>query len=255
MNNVDRYLFQNKYLRNSSLQENERSLQQEIVDEMILNSGITVWYVPRKLNNVDKILGEDALSSFDVYFPIPAMWTNNQDFDGSQTMSSYNIGLFNNYNLQIYISQAHWAQFVDQDLHEKLNKQFIERIENPYGIRWQPSEGDLIIYKTDDNNLTTPEIWEIRYSNNAKMQSFMGWYGWEIYCELFTYTHESTNTDFDPLEKLTEEMTHDLLDINKGFEMGETKDGYGDNKDFEEQSEKLLIPTNKSTLDKILRGN
>lgn len=254
MNNVDRYKFQNPYLRTNSLIESERVLQQDLFDELIINSGITVWYVPRKLNNVDEILGEDMLSSFDVVFPIPAYWTNNSDFDGNQAMSSYNIGLFNNYNLQLFVSQAHWQKYVDQDLYKELNKDFIERIKNPYDIKWQPSEGDLIIFKTDDNNLTTPEIWEIRYANNAKLQSFMGWYGWEIYCELFTYTHEDTNTDFAELENLTADFSHDLLDIARQNEMGYTSDAYGDREVFTEKSEELLIPKNKGSLDKILRG-
>lgn len=254
MNNVNRYLFQNPYLRTNSLIESERGLQQDLFDELIINNGITVWYVPRKLNNVDEILGEDMLSSFDVVFPIPAYWTNNSDFDGNQAMSSYNIGLFNNYNLQLFVSQVHWQKYVDQDLYKELNKDFIERIENPYNIKWQPSEGDLIVFKTDDNNLTTPEIWEIRYANNAKLQAFMGWYGWEIYCELFTYTHEDTNTELEELEKLSAEFSHDLLDISRENEMGHTSDAYGDREIFKEKSEEILIPKNKNNLDKILRG-
>ena len=43
----------------------EQNLHQDLIIESIKNFGIDVYYMPRTLNNLDNIYGEDTISSFE----------------------------------------------------------------------------------------------------------------------------------------------------------------------------------------------
>ena len=73
----------------TSTRNNENSLIESLIIEAIRMHSMDFLYIPRKLVNEDKILGEDRLSKFEHAYPI-AMYMENSDggFEGQQMFAS-----------------------------------------------------------------------------------------------------------------------------------------------------------------------
>ena len=61
---------------------NEQNLHEDLIVESIQIFGHEVSYLPRKLNNVDNIFGEDPTSSFESAYPVEMYIKSLDGFEG-----------------------------------------------------------------------------------------------------------------------------------------------------------------------------
>jgi hypothetical protein len=67
---------------NTSGTTNEQRLVEDLVIESLKIYGHDVYYLPRQSDNLDGILGEDALQYFDQAYPLEMYLENVQGFEG-----------------------------------------------------------------------------------------------------------------------------------------------------------------------------
>jgi len=164
----------NKYFnQHGTGQDNESDLLQRITDECIQVTGVDVWYLPRTVESVDTLFGEDILSSFDDKYQIEMYIDSFDGYQGDDILAQFGINVTDQIEFTVSVPR------------------FTEETGLP-----KPMEGDLVYWPTAN------ALFEIKFAED-ELQNFYTHgklYTWKIKCQLFDFSHETITTlaDIDP---------------------------------------------------------
>ena len=72
----------------------EQNLYEDLIVECLKIYGFEIYYIPRKFNNIDRIFGEDTISSFEHAYPLEMYLQNVNGFEGDgELMSKFGVEL------------------------------------------------------------------------------------------------------------------------------------------------------------------
>lgn len=179
--------------------------EQTLVDDLIIESikihGIDCYYLPREVQKLDLILGEDVISKFTKYYSIESYVKNIDGFQGQGTIFR-KFGVDIQDQLTLWISRSRFAKIVGQEM-----------------IR--PKEGDLIYFPINN------AIFEIKFVEHESIFYNIGeFYVYELQCEQYVFENSEIVTgidDIDDISKLNDQTF--LMNMGTGsgtYSMGET---------------------------------
>lgn len=175
----------NPYLSAPTLGQNsEQNLVESMNIEAIQISGQNYIYIPRTLNKLDQIFGEDVLSSFESYAEIE-MWL--QDFSGyggeSEILSRFGMEIRD--TATFIVSLKRFAEEVIPIFPSNRSTNLV-----------RPCEGDLI-YSTH-----TKSLFEIKFLEDEEPGFYQlnKKYVYVLRCELIILNNEKFNTGFEEVD-------------------------------------------------------
>jgi hypothetical protein len=185
------------FLQGSS---SEQFLMQDLINEQLKIYVIDVYYLPRKILNLDNVLREAETSKFDDSFMIEAYLDNYEGYTpGSDIMSKFGLRLKNEINL--IISKERFEDFIGpfiSGLNQGLQDETLTGFETLLAKR--PSEGDLIFFPLGER------LFEIKRVEFEKPFYQLGKnYVFELQCELYEYENEVIDTSIDVVDKTVED--------------------------------------------------
>jgi len=159
----------NKYfnLNGGAGQSNEIDLLQSMTDECIQVTGVDTWYLPRTIESVDTLFGEDILSSFDNKYQIEMYIESFDGYQGDDVLAQFGINVTDQIEFTVSV-----PRFTAETSMEK------------------PLEGDLIYWPTAN------ALFEIKFAED-ELQNFYAHgslYTWKLRCQLFDFSHETITT-------------------------------------------------------------
>jgi len=183
----------------------EQLLLENLIIESIKIYGQDMWYIPRKLNNYDKVYGADDQSSYENAYPIEIYIKSVDGFSGDGNfMSKFGI------------------EIRDQVVFSVAQRIFNEEVGN-FSSQPRPNEGDLIYFPLNK------KCFQIKYVNKFEMFYQLGaLQTWEMTCEVFEYSNEQLNTGIPEIDSLQTKFSTNILDWNITTEGGDnllTEDG------------------------------
>lgn len=157
-----------------------------------------MWYIPRKLNNYDKVYGADDQSSYENAYPIEIYIKSVDGFSGDGNfMSKFGI------------------EIRDQVVFSVAQRIFNEEVGN-FSSQPRPNEGDLIYFPLNK------KCFQIKYVNKFEMFYQLGaLQTWEMTCEVFEYSNEQLNTGIPEIDSLQTKFSTNILDWNITTESGD----------------------------------
>jgi len=161
----------------------EQDLVESNIIEIIQLSGHDIYYIPRNEVNLDNLLNENGLASFDGHF-IVEMYLDTPDQFGGEGMILGPHGLEINNSIQWTVSR-------------KRYKEETSKVE--------PVPGDLLYWPL------TNTIWEIKKVNHepAGMWQLKQLYVWQISANLFTYSYQDFNTG---IKQVDDDLNSDVFE-------------------------------------------
>ncbi len=178
----------------------EQFLIQDLINEQLKIYGIDVYYLPRKILNLDDILREAETSKFDDSFLIEAYLDNYEGYTpGSDIMTKFGLRLKNEINL--IISKERFEDFISPFL-AGLNEGLVDNTLTGFEplLAKRPSEGDLIFFPLGKR------LFEIKRVEFEKPFYQLGKnYVFELQCELYEYENELIDTSIDIVDKVVED--------------------------------------------------
>lgn len=212
----------------------EQNLLQNITTEAIQILGHTMYYLPRQLNKLDNIFGEDVLSSFDIALPIEVFISNFNQWEGNQELIS-KFGLEIQKQMILTMSRDRW---------ECESK----KIKDKMWVFSRPQEGDLIYEPM------TKALMEIKFvDHDDAFYQLSKNYRYKLTCELFRYNQEAITTGnldidmFSSIDILNNQLLNEdgtlLLNEDGSSIINNTDDGDNERKDNTDSftSESILI--------------
>jgi len=167
----------------------EQDMLQSLNVEAIEIYGQMMVYLPRSLNNPDKIYGADDISSFDRAYPVEMYITSWEGFQGDQVFLS-KFGLEIRDRVTFAIARRTFEKVIGEDA------------ELP-----RPREGDLVYFPL---NKKCFEIKFVDYKPFFYQLSDLQTYG--LVCELYEYSSEVFNTGIPEIDALQKEHSLNILD-------------------------------------------
>lgn len=143
--------------------------------ELIQIAGINTFYIPRKLNRLDNLFGEDVLSEFNIKHEIE-MYVNDVFEYGGEGDFMSNFGLEIRDEINLTVSSGRFFQATNIKV---------------------PREGDLI-YIPRDNTLF--EIKNVDW--NKKFHAHNTTPKYDLKCELFEYSNEQIEVGISEIDAL-----------------------------------------------------
>ena len=163
----------------------EQNLHQDLIIESIKNFGIDVYYMPRTLNNLDNIYGEDTISSFENAHLIEMYIKTIDGFEGEGDFIS-------RFGLEIR----------DQVVFSVARRRF-NNLELTDYVR--PKEGDLIFLPLNK------KLFEIRF---VEHESYFYQFGqlpiFDLTCELFQYDDQSIDTGVEDIDVIEDTLAYSI---------------------------------------------
>lgn len=174
---------------------NEIKLFQSLVSESIQIIGHDVYYLPRKYQKLDLILGEDTLSKFDLAIAIEMYMKKDQWVDDKDILSKF--GLMTDDVVKYTVSKARW-QVVMSNYPDRINIAFN-----------RPQEGDLIYEKMNK------KLYEITYVDRDNPYYQMGTnLMYVLSCKPYVYSSERITTGIPEIDnERVEELDADLFNF------------------------------------------
>lgn len=170
-------------------QANEISLFQSLVTESIQVIGHDVYYLPRKLQKLDLILGEDTLSKFDLAIPIE-MYMKRTNWGSDKDLLT-KFGLMDDDNVEYTISKPRWTEIVEPYIGQLL-------------VDFRPQEGDLVYDELNKN------LHEITYvDRDTPYYQFGTNLFYVLKCKPYVYGQEVINTGITVID--TNSVSYDLF--------------------------------------------
>lgn len=165
----------------------EQNLVEGMIIESIEISGVEVIYIPRSLNKVDQVFGEDVLSSFESYAAIPMYLSDFNGYGGQSEMLS-KFGMQIQDTASFLVSRKRYKEIVVPILPNSRNEKVV----------WRPNEGDLIFVPN------TKSLFEIMFVEDEEPTEYQlnKKYVWTLRCELFRANNDKIstgNTDIDEM--------------------------------------------------------
>lgn len=175
----------------------EQLLLENLIIETIKIYGQDMWYMPRKLNNYDKVYGADDQSSYESAYPIEIYIKSVDGFSGDGNFMS-------KFGLEIR----------DQVIFSVAQRIFNEEV-GSFSSQPRPNEGDLIYFPLNK------KCFQVKYVNKFEMFYQLGaLQTWEMTCELFEYSNEQMNTGIPEIDILQAKSSTNILDWNVMDEAG-----------------------------------
>jgi hypothetical protein len=160
-----------------------------LIIESIRIYGEDMWYIPRTINNYDKLYGTDDMSSYDRAIMVELYIKSVDGFSGDGNFMS-KFGLEIRDQVVFSIAQRIFNQEV-----ATITKQI------------RPNEGDLIYFPLNR------KCFQIKFVNKFEMFYQLGaLQTWELTCELFEYSNETFNTNIAEIDILQTKFSINALD-------------------------------------------
>lgn len=174
---------------NNFAASNEQNLLHDLIIESIRIYGLDMFYVPRKLNNYDQMLGADDSSSYETAIFVELYIKSVDGFGGDGNFMS-------KFGLQIR----------DQVVFSIAQRVFAREVAS-ITTQLRPNEGDLIFFPLND------KCFQIKYVKKQEMFYPLGTLPtWELTCELFEYSNEILNTGIPEIDKLQTQFSTNVYD-------------------------------------------
>ena len=186
----------NKYFINTT---EEQRLLDDLIVESIQIHGTEVIYIPRIINNFDKINGTDDSSSYESTYPIEVYLDSFDGFAGDKELMSK----LANYEIrdQLKLSVAKTA--------------FYNQIGLPASLT-RPREGDVIFFPEAN------KLFQIQFVDKYEMFYQLGkMYTWKMTLELFEYSNEVFATGITEIDRIYTESSTNIYDYALKDENGE----------------------------------
>lgn len=201
---------------NTHEQFEDQLLLEELIIESISMFGQDMYYIPRTINDYDKVYETDDQSSYDRAIEIEMYIKNINGFKGDKSFFSKFAG-----GLQIN----------DQIILEVARRRFGEEV-TALNSQPRPFEGDLIYFPMNK------KCFQIKFVDNYEMFYQLGaLQTWELTCELFEYSGENLNTGIPEIDILQttfnfDEMSFAIMDTD-GVYMLDTDNSFLELKDVD----------------------
>ncbi len=168
-------------------------MEQQLLENLIIESikiyGEDMYYVPRTLNNKDKIYGEDDISTYDSATLVEFYIKNVDGFGGDGSFMS-KFGLEIRDQVTFVIAKRVFEEEVDQN-----------------GTLIRPREGDLVYFPLNK------KLFQIKYVDNKPIYYPMGaLQTYELTCELFEYSGEQFNTGIPDIDDIQDKLSLNVFD-------------------------------------------
>ena len=169
----------NPYIRDN---QREQKLLEDLNVETIRSMGRDVYYIPRTLNNQDKIFGEDASSSFNSAYLIDMYHEDSQAFGGEGDI----IGKFG-------------IDVKDRASFRVARRTFMQEVTKRNSFIDRPREGDLIYYPLSGS------LFEITFVEHENPLYQLGQlYSFVLFVETFAYNNEDFATGICDIDECFE---------------------------------------------------
>jgi hypothetical protein len=167
----------------------EQNLLHDLIIESIRIYGLDMYYIPRKLNNYDQMLGADDQSSYETAVLVELYVKSVDGFGGDGNfMSKFGLEIRD----QVVFTIA-----------QRVFTQEVISITN----QLRPNEGDLIYFPLND------KCFQIKYVKKQEMFYPLGTLPiWDITCELFEYSNEVFNTGIPEIDRLQVQYSTNVYD-------------------------------------------
>jgi hypothetical protein len=167
----------------------EQLLLENLIIESVKIYGQEVLYIPRTINNFDKLHDEDDQSSYDQAIPIEMYIKSIDGFSGDgEFLSKFGVEIRN----QVVFSVA--------------RRRFSEEI-GDVTTQVRPNEGDIIYFPLNNR------VFQIRFVNNYEMFYQLGTLQtWDMTCEMFEYSSEVFNTGIPAIDDIQYLNSLNILD-------------------------------------------
>lgn len=190
---------------NNYKQSQEQDLLESLTIEAIGIYGEDMYYIPRRINNKDKLYTEDDQSSYEQAFQVPIYIENVNGFAGDGTfLSKFGV------------------EIRDQVILSIAQRIFNDEV-GSYTTQTRPNEGDLIYFPLNN------KCFQIKYVDKFAFYYQLGkLYTWKMTCELFEYSNEIFNTGIAQIDSLQQNFSTNILDYGLLDEQGNylmTEDG------------------------------
>ena len=178
----------NHYFNHHGTDTPEQRLIENLTIESIKTFGIDVYYLPRTLNDEDKLMGEDNTASYNSAHTIEMYIKTVEGFEGQGDFIS-------KFGLQIN----------DQITFTVAKRRFRELGMTSDGRANLPHEGDLIFFPT------TSALFQILFVEDeaifyqtGQLQSY------DMLCEMFTYSDQSFNTGIETIDEIERQHSYSI---------------------------------------------
>jgi hypothetical protein len=180
----------------------EQNLYEDLIIECLKIYGFEVYYIPRKFNNIDRIFGEDTISSFEHAYPLEMYLQNVNGFEGDgELMSKFGVELKDTANF--IVSRKRWLDTVGRSGNAVLDL--------------RPAEGDILYFPL------TKSFFEIRkVENETPFYQIGKLYVFTLQTELMQYSSEDFNTGISEIDDIVAAADLDISAYEFLLENGNT---------------------------------
>ena len=183
----------------------EQLLIENLIIEAIKIYGEDVYYIPRNINNLDKLYYTDDQSSYNHAILIEMYIKSVDGFAGDGNFMS-------KFGLEIR----------DQVVFSVAQRVFNEEV-SAYTSNIRPNEGDLVYFPLNR------KCFQVKFVNKFEMfYQLGGLQTWELTCELFEYSNEIFNTGIAEIDAIQVKFDTNIISWSVLTETGEallTEDG------------------------------
>lgn len=182
--NSNKFKLKSKYF-NYHATGKEQGLVNSLIKEAIHINGLNMLYIPRQYVNLDKIYGEDVLSSFSKTYEMVFYVESSESYAG-------NNSFFGNMGFDI---QDQSTLILSRDVFKDVIVDSPTNTEG-FSVDQGPRRGDLLYWPE------TGRIFEITNNENYKMFYQLGkLFTYKLTVEFFDYSHEKLDTNLPEIDK------------------------------------------------------
>ena len=176
----------------------EQLLIENLIIEAIKIYGEDVYYIPRNINNLDKLYYTDDQSSYNHAILIEMYIKSVDGFAGDGNFMS-------KFGLEIR----------DQVVFSVAQRVFNEEV-SAYTTNIRPNEGDLVYFPLNR------KCFQVKFVNKFEMfYQLGGLQTWELTCELFEYSNEIFNTGIAEIDAIQVKFDTNIISWSVLTETGE----------------------------------
>lgn len=178
----------NRYFNNAR-SSMEQTLIEDLITEAIRMYGHDMWYLPRRLGNMDNTFNEDTLSFFDKAYQLEMYVKNVDGFQGEGDFLS-KFGL---------------------EVRDEMTFVFSRRAFDQEVKRWEPellrpNEGDLVYFPM------TNEVMQVKFVEHESIFYQLGSLQvWEVLTEQFEYSGERVQTGEPLIDAIFAKLATNLV--------------------------------------------
>ena len=169
----------------------EQALYEDLIIEQLRIYGQDVYYIPRNMDGVDDIFGEDKSSSFDDAYMIEMYVDNVDGYEGEKELMS-KFGLDIQDDATFTVARRRWEQFI--------------AVDNNLLVSSRPNEGDLIFWPKGN------KLFEITFvDHDDPFYAVQNLPTYKLKCKTFEYASEVIDTGIAELDAIEDNNSLDML--------------------------------------------